>query len=212
MKRLVAVLFLLAVVAPASAGLVNGDFGTGTEAGWSRWRAPWGSTENWLVDPANGVPPPCGTLFGGGGNGSFGWFQRIKVIPSEVFQLDADWTGNIGGAGWAEMMFFSCTSGMSDQDVITRIDTGNAADIAFKKDSWGMNPPTQWGWQPASLSPHPGGNHGIIHATCDEIVVAMKLGGFPMGWVSFDNIRLIPEPATMLLLGIPAVFLRRRRA
>jgi len=31
-----------------------------------------------------------------------------------------------------------------------------------------------------------------------------------MGSVSFDNIVLTPEPAMMLLLGIPALFLRRR--
>jgi hypothetical protein len=74
-----------------------------------------------------------------------------------------------------------------------------------------MNPPTAWDWLPASQSPHPQGNHGSVH-NIGVIVVGMKLGGFPMGWVQFDNIVLTPEPTTLLLLGIPAIFLRRRRA
>ncbi len=213
MRKLAVVLLLLAVAAPAVAAnvVVNGDFNAG-EQGWTRWRAPWGAGEQWSITNT-GPTPPEGTLSGvSGQNSSFGWFQRIPAIPSEYYHIDAIWAGDIGGSGWAELMFFSGTSGMSDADVITRIDTGNAADIAYKKDSWGMNPPTAWSWQQASLSPHPGGNGGTIHADSNEIVIGLKLGGFPLGRVSYDNIVVTPEPVTMLLLGIPAIFLRRRRA
>ena len=206
MKKLALLGLVLAVAAPAFAQnmVINGDFSAG-ESNWTRWRAPWGSTEQW--DASMGV----GRLSGGGGNGSFGWFQVIPTWESEVVRLDGEWRGDIGGTGWAEFMLFSVPVGTSDADIANRIDTGNAGDIAFKKDSWGMNPPTNWGWQMASLSPHPNGNGGIVH-NIGWIVVGLKLGGFPIGWVEFDNIVLTPEPTTLLLLGLPALFLRRRRA
>ena len=145
---------------------------------------------------------------------SWGWFQRIPVSGSGPYIVSADWAGDIDGAGWAEVMFFSCTSGQSDDDVVARIDVGNFGDIAFKKDSWGMNPPTAWGWESASLSPHPQGNGGVIVATCLEVVVALKLGSTLNAprWASWDNITVVPEPAMMglLLLGGLAILRHRR--
>jgi hypothetical protein len=213
MKKLALVGLVLAMAAPAFAQnmLVNGDFSSGDETGWARWRAPWGSTENWSVADTDGMNGPEGELYGAGGNGSFGWYQIVPTFISETVRLDAIWRGDIGGAGWAELMLFSVPVGTLEADIVTRLDTGAAGDIAYKKDSWGMNPPTAWDWQPASASPHPSGNGGVIH-NIGWIVVGMKLGGFPMNWAQFDNIVLTPEPTTLLLLGIPAIFLRRRRA
>jgi hypothetical protein len=208
MKKLLvgcAVACAMLFASAAHAGLVaNGDWATGDETGWTRWRAPWGAGETWAVTN-NGPTPPEGTASLNGTTSSFGWFQRIPVEACRMYVVSADWAGNIGGAGWAEVMFFSCTEGLSDGDVINRIDTGNAADIAYKKDSWGMNPPTSWGWEAASLSPHPSGNGGLIHADCNEVVVALKLGqgAGNQVWTSWDNIQVfnIPEPGTMMLLG-----------
>ena len=49
MKRIIflGLLAVVAVAAQANAGLTNGDWSTGDETGWTRWRAPWGSTEQW---------------------------------------------------------------------------------------------------------------------------------------------------------------------
>lgn len=208
MKKLM-VIAMLALATPAFANvLVNGDWSTGDETGWTRWRAPWGSTEGWAVT-SGGPTAPEGTLFGSGGNGSYGWYQVVAVPASEMVTVTADWKGDIGGAGWAEVMLY--TSADPNANWGNLADSGGAGDIAFKKDSWGMNPPTAWGWQAASLSPHPSGNGGTIHSL-GYVCVALKLGGFPMGTVSFDNIILTPEPAAALLLLAGLPLLRRRRA
>jgi len=171
--------------------VVNGNFNAG-EAAWNRWRAPWGSGEQWNIVNA-GPTPPAGELRGGG-NGSFGWYQIVPAPHNEWVRVDADWAGDIGGTGWAEVTLFSVAPGTDASTIVTRIDTGNASDIAYKKDSWGMNPPTAWGWQPASLSPHPSGNGGVVQSQ-GWIIIGLKLGGQPMGWVRFDHIALSPAPA-----------------
>lgn len=203
MRTLVCALVLLATVSAASGAnlLTNGDFSAG-ENGWTRWRAPWGGTEQW--DASGGV----GLQYGNGGNGSYGWWQAVAVPAGTVVTLSADWNGFIGDAGWAEVMLY--TSANAGEDWGGRADGGATADIAFKKDSWGLNPPTTWGWEAASLSPMPGGNGGTL-ISAGYVAVATKLGGFPLGSVAFDNIVLTPEPASALLLGLGLALVRRRR-
>ena len=114
-------------------------------------------------------------------------------------------------------MLFSTAALETNDTYIARIDTGNTADIAFKKDSWGMNSPSVWDWESATLSPHPSGNSGMV-TSLGYVVVATKLGSYPsaLGTVSFDNIALqvIPAPAAFILVSLGVGFvgcLRRRR-
>ena len=207
-RKLAAVVMLLAPVAPAGANLLaNGDFSAG-EAGWTRWAAPWGAS-NYAVTNL-GLTPPEGTLsLNQGQNGSFGWFQVVPVPAGQHVVLDAKWKGDIGGAGWAEVMLW--TTADPTEDAGHRADTGNAADIAFKKDSWGMNPPTVWDWQAALLSKSPTGNSGAVDSQ-GLVVVALKLGsvsGSPVT-ASIDSVSLVPEPAGSLLLGLIVLPLLRR--
>lgn len=167
------------------------------------WAAPWGS-------------PATVTNLGGGvvnlditsNNGSAGIFWRLPAYESEIVQITGTWEGNCGGSGWAEVMFFSSTAGWSDGDVASRIDTGNAADIAAKHDSWGLNGGPVFGPEPIEAAPMPGGSGFLIHATCDEVIVALKVGNTAN--VTYD-LTYIPEPATALLLGLPLLLFRRRR-
>ena len=243
--RKIAILCSLALLMFATTAIaesiVNGDFGTGDETGWTRWRAPWGSGEQWSVGPCvgpcnpTGCDPPCeepmGVLAlasndpGPAGTSSFGWYQRIPVIPSEIWYLSGCWCGDVSPNGWAEVMLFTSTEGMSDDDIINRIDTGGADDIAAKKDGWGLNPPDVWDCD--EIGDASTGAYGVIqtpegpvfeiHATCAEIVVGLKLGTGTWNpdhdgmYACFDNLSLTPEPTTALLLGLPLLLIRRRR-
>ena len=215
--RRIALLGALALMVSATTvfalPVVNGDFDDPvSENGWTRWRAPWGTNEVWS-DP----PGPSAGRLELSGNGSFGWYQRMEVIPSEIYTLVGEWQGDIGSAGWAEIMVFTSTEGMSEQDIVSRIDSGAAADIAIKKDSWGLNPPTVWGWDDVNNSKFDGSPNPPpfeIHMTCAEAVIALKLGSVQNGgaqWVEYDNLELVPEPAAALLLGLPMLLIRRRR-
>lgn len=189
---IVAVLSVLAIGETGVAQIVNGDWGTGDETGWTRFRAPWGSSESWTVTAA-GPTPPEGTLsISTMSGGDFGWYQVVDV--SGVCTLDCLWQGNIDGSSWCEVMFFSVPEGTSSGDIENRILVGADPDTAYMKDSFGVNPPTNWGWQPASLSPAPSGNGGAIFVPGGEdAVVALKLGTMAIGtfiFASFDDIGL----------------------
>jgi hypothetical protein len=216
MKRvLILSVVLLIVGSSAFAGLVNGDFSAG-EAGWTRWAAPWSVGINWAITGIGPTPPEARASMNPGGQGSFGWYQVYECPAGWVSTVNGMWSGDIGGAGWAEIMLFSVAPGTPDPVIVNKIDTGAAADIAFKKDSWGMNPPVQWGWQPVGLSPHPNGNGGIVTSQ-GWVVVAIKLGsvtGQPVQ-LAVDNLTswCVPEPASILALsmGLGALLIRRRK-
>lgn len=206
--RIVAIALILAMssyIVADAANFVNGDFETGDETGWTQWKAAWGTGETWSVLPG-GWSGWYGELALPGTQSSFGWFQRVPITLAGTYTIDAEWAGNIGSAGWAEIMYFPADSVMTDTDIFNRIDAGFDSDIAFKKDSWGMNPPTSWSAEPASLSPHPTGNGGtIIVTTDDQVVVAIKLGSASGEVVNLQVDNLDPrDPNAVTLKGFEA--------
>jgi len=199
---------LVAVVLASSASanlLANGDWSTGDETGWTRIPSSWGINMSWSVT-WNGPTPPEGTLAADGG--SYGWYQTVPVDPGTPCTVTADWAGHT--ISWAEVMLWSVPAGTSAADIEATFDAGPTSAIAYKKDAWGMNPPTTWPWEAAALSPHPSGNGGTVISQ-GVVVVGLKLGasGTP-GDASFDNVVLTPEPSTALLLGLSLMLLRRR--
>jgi hypothetical protein len=176
--------------------VVNGDFSNGL-AGWTYWNAPWGTVN---VDDAGcpnpGNPEPCAHHSTGGGSG--GLYQIVAVPVGQTLFIDADWTGDIGGAGWAELIVAEAPA-----DPVAFMDGPAGPHVRAKKDSWGENPPTSWDWESVTLSPFSGGGSFTHTSASGLIIVGTKLGsGGGNGWMCIDNIDVnIPEPGTMVLLG-----------
>lgn len=215
-KVFVLTALVLALSLPAAADLVNGDWSTGDETGWTRWWAPWGASNYGVT--FNGPFAPEGTAWlDQGQQGSFGWYQVVECPAGMLCCIQGMWAGDIDGLGWAEVMFW--TTNDPNENHGNRADVGNSADIAFKKDSWGMNPPTAWDWESIAKSPHPQGNGGMLISQ-GYVVVGLKVGsvsGNPV-WASWDNLCLycVPEPGSLLalatgLVGLAGFAVRRRR-
>ncbi len=196
--------------------LVNGDFDDPvSENGWTRWQAPWTvGAPQWtdLPGPSTGdldLPP--------GSFSSYGWYQVVALPNGTVATIDGLWEGDVNPLGWAEVMLFSVPVGTPAATIVNQIDVGAAGDIAYKKDGWGQNtPPEVWGWEVCSLSPATGGNAGTT-TSVGWVVVGLKIGtgtwnpGHNGISAHYDNLVLVPEPASALLLGLPMLLLRRRR-
>jgi len=221
------VLGLTLLIGASSAGganlLVNGDFSQPEPTGWTRWWADWGNYADWTISGGTGYHGLAGIQGDFGTIGSYGWFQVVPVPAGEEVHVTGLWRGDVDPLGWAEIMLFSVPVGtpigdvsMAPGTVWYRVNEGAAADIAFKKDGFGMNPPEVWGWEAADLSTHPAGNGGSV-TSLGWVVVATKIGtnydnaSHDLLYVEFDEIYLVPEPATLLLLALPLAFVRRRR-
>jgi hypothetical protein len=202
MKKVMVLMAVLAMAATANANLLtNGGFETGDETGWTKWGAPWGPSPTSVVTP--GYLSTWASQHGTGG--SHGLFQTVAVPIGTVVTVDAYWKGQ--SINWTELMLWTQPAPGGEG---ARADTGAAADIAFKRDNFGLNPPNTWDWQLASLSDHPSANNGTV-VSQGYVVVATKNGNAGTAW--FDDIVLTPEPTALALLALGFLpMLRRRRA
>lgn len=108
--------------------LTNGNFELGTQTGWTKWWAGWGTAGNsgWNFSHT-GVGPMggqyCLRLGDANTNCSFGVYQEVPVTPGKTYRLDAYWKGKkLGDMNWFEVNLIDGPFDMqqADQDPYAR--------------------------------------------------------------------------------------------
>ncbi len=208
-KVLVLAAALACVSTSAFANMVtNGDFSAGM-AGWTPWQASWSGAVT--IDASSGY------LHLQSGNGSFGVYQAITTVPGTPYTITAIWKGGPNQSSfWDEFLFFNDDG----RTILDQLDGPLNSSVLSKVDGWGMNnPPASWDWKDPfdGTQWYPSGlMSNTIVATGTTMYIGLK-GGAGGGNVdiSFDNINVVPEPASMLalasgLIGLAGIARRKR--
>ena len=195
MKKLILFLAACAMIGIANAELLtNGDFEAGAGVGWSQW---WGGNSG------VGVPDPIeGDLCGGVWWSDDGIFQGMTVGPG---------TYTISGE-------------LSQENLAERIGVIVAEAGVWNPDKYGpgIGGIDVWWSQQIEITPSDPMNTWLSGSTVIDNTAAgatylnvnlfmIDQGSAPAGIVRFDNISVVPEPASLVLLGLGGLLLRRKR-
>ena len=218
MRKAVFVGLLVAVASPAFAGVMsitNGGFDSNM-TGWGYGNAGWGNNPIALVsrNPTTDVWPPgyspqggnaAGISYGGEFQGNHWIYQEVTGLTVGVqYTVGASIAGgqggaqSMGGSGWYQFGYVPGAYSAATLDS----GAGCVNVIAQTIDGVGAFP-----WTSGSAN---------FTATQSTYTIYYKYGATGTNWNYYapyiDGVTFTPEPVTMLLLGIPALFLRRRHA
>ena len=208
MRKFLVIVLSLALAGVSSANvLVNGDFQTGNANGWGTW----GGTAVTDQDNGGAALPQTGRSSAGG----YGDYAGKAWGP---------WWGAWGNSGHNQV--FAASAGQSwtmtgdlmmlSNDPITSNAFG-VLKLVFKDaggtEIWGQDlgqvnassiPDV---WQNLSLT----GVAPAGTATVEALALFFQPNGDGVGAMFYDNMTLTPEPATLALLGLGGLVLRRRK-
>ncbi len=189
MKKVLLILALLAVSGIASANLLsNGDFALGSNGTTDpdnvalAW-SQYNSSGGWNNRETNGNPVPGDYLMAIGAAGGYGAFawQDVAGTAGATYQLTAD---SALDAWWKNAGYLKLEFyDAGGTDPVNMIGSAESAH-----------------WQHSGVAP-------VGTATVRAMLGTWGEGGT----ARFDNAVLVPEPATMLLLGLGGLLLRRSK-
>jgi hypothetical protein len=211
-SALVAMLAVLPAVPAAANVLGNGDFDDGTTTGWTKWAATW---SNPSVLSATAVPEAAFSGANGlklqiNGFSSCGVYQEVAVTPGVAYQLEGMWKSTNSADRWFEAILLDGPMSVfqADDPSVVYDNVVAGYDSAF-------NPPgASFGWESFSATYPlvPSIVDGTRVASGNVMTVVLKLGGTD-SVCDFDDVTLsvVPEPVSLILLGIGSLALLRRR-
>ena len=199
MKKVLMLLALLAVTGIASADLLtNGGFEDGDTGqinqpipGWSSW-----GDAGWHHDDAGKVIDTKALKFWWDGAGLY---QDVAVTPGETYDFSVEVFNAsddqlVGWNGLIKAEFYDGTGGQLLNDELERYYSATGA-----VDEW----VTIGGSRVAPA--------GAVTGRIVLLIVDWQETGVS-GALNFDNASIVPEPATMALLGLGGLLIRRRKA
>jgi len=202
---LLSVLFIAGQVSASDVDLINGDLETGDRTGWTFvLDYNYFTNEKGEVVPSLGTDPP--------GNGNYVYegndYYEMVSAASDVWQADTTYTVSLD-------IWRDPAAGVTPFIAVNPADNDAPWSGWNSGDPWrfgigGGGDPLPDGWTTQSIEFTTGGAGEPYVGETIQLGLQIWSNSNEY-WTRLDNLAMVPEPATMCLLGLGGLLLRRKK-